>query len=510
MNKLLSEVLEDISHEYLISNEVISPIITKLSAEFYIKLSDFKNLSEQKWAEYQFPDNLYYLLKEKYDTIAQKESSTVKAELEAVNDVNESNKEYQKNNKGEEINNNVDENNKENEVNDNVDNDKANEDEEQIKKQKTTEPQLTNEEINEALTNIDNEIENINTRSDVIGLIEGILMNIMMYPKEEKYRKINSEKIKIRFPYNSVIDFFTLCKFTRDNYKADFLHYSKPSNWLRNILPAVYGHYEISYNPNNKDQPNNLKNSLRESLFKPYESTKQTKNENNKRKDKANANKKESEEEESEEESEEEESEEESDSEEDKEKENKLRHAYEEEKKRQHNIINSSVIVRLPKCYFLTNPSNLKTLRNIKRTHKYVPNKKDKELLESQKQLIKENKNKSTSEICKKFEKLLNREIVTAGDFYFHFPDNYIIKGTFGLVETIEDLYNFVRQYIINPDEDFDLLYGKQKYKLKETEKKLNKYKLDFTSPIILEVFFPEDYCKLKESEINKMKLNFI
>ena len=202
MNTLLSEVLEDISKEYSISNEVISPIITKLSAEFYIKLSDFKNLSEQKWAEYQFPDNLYYLLKEKYDTFAQKESSTVKAESEAVNDVNESKKEYQKNNKGEEINNNVEEdnkdNNKDNEVNDN---DKLNEDEEQIKKQKTMEPQLTNEEINEALTNIDNEIENINTRSDVIGLIEGILMNIMMYPKEEKYRKINSEKIKKQIFY---------------------------------------------------------------------------------------------------------------------------------------------------------------------------------------------------------------------------------------------------------------------------------------------------------------------
>jgi hypothetical protein len=54
------------------------------------------------------------------------------------------------------------------------------------------------------------------------------------------------------------------------------------------------------------------------------------------------------------------------------------------------------------------------------------------------------------------------------------------------------------------------LLYGKHKYKLKETDKKLNKYKFDFTSTIILEVFFPENYCRLKEREINKMKINFI
>ena len=166
MNKLLSEILEDISQEYSISNDVISPIITKLSAEFYIKLSDFKNLSEQKWAEYQFPDNLYYLLKEKYESIAQKETPTIKADLEVICDVDESNKEYQeRNNDNKETNNNIEDksNYKDNEVNDNnnVDNNKANDEsanelEEQINNKKTIEPQLTNEEINEAITNIDN------------------------------------------------------------------------------------------------------------------------------------------------------------------------------------------------------------------------------------------------------------------------------------------------------------------------------------------------------------------
>ena len=583
MNRLLSEVLDEISQDYSISQEKMSPIITQLSTQFYIKLRDFKNLSEQRWSQYKLPDNLYYLIKEKYDLcikndvlrISQNNFEIISSNTQSdnyyndfvddnyINNDNEDNKNQKENDnkKEDHIHNNKELNNgkenqtkkeikketqednieeeiqeeiveeiqkettddkKHDELNNNYikdNNDKVVSEEQQNKN--TSKSELQNEEINKALTKIDNEIENSTTRSEVIGLIEGVLKKIISNPKEDKYKRINIEKIKVKFPYTSINDFFTLCKFTKEDNNSQFLKYSNSIDWLNNILPTIYSHYDIQYDPNKNDQTNFLKSSIRESQFKLYEtistercldSSRNINNNNNNNYIKNSEKEKKIPNTEEKQSDKEEDKEKQSDKEKDKGKdsETKLIEAINNEKKRRINIIASSVIIRLPKCYFLTNQSYIKVLQNMKNVHKYIPKQQDKELLKSQQQLIKDNNSTSNNKFCKEFENLLKEPIIVAGDFFFQFPDNYVIKGTFSVNETITDLYNFTRQYIHNPNENFNLLYGEQNYILKESDTQIQNCECGNNYPIILKVFFPVIYCKLKESELNKMKVNLI
>ena len=66
MDAPLKKILKDIQNEYGMDDDMIDPIIKKLNKEFYFKLKDIKNLSEDTWNKFDLPTNLYYILNELY------------------------------------------------------------------------------------------------------------------------------------------------------------------------------------------------------------------------------------------------------------------------------------------------------------------------------------------------------------------------------------------------------------------------------------------------------------
>ena len=68
MDAPLKKILKDIQNEYGMDDDMIDPIIKKLNKEFYFKLKDIKNLTEDTWNKFELPTNLYYILNELYQT----------------------------------------------------------------------------------------------------------------------------------------------------------------------------------------------------------------------------------------------------------------------------------------------------------------------------------------------------------------------------------------------------------------------------------------------------------
>ena len=85
MDVPLKNILKDIQKEYDLDDEVIEPIIKKLNKEFYFKLKDIKNLSEDTWTKFDLPLNLYHILNEIYQTVLKDNSQKEKIKSENPN-----------------------------------------------------------------------------------------------------------------------------------------------------------------------------------------------------------------------------------------------------------------------------------------------------------------------------------------------------------------------------------------------------------------------------------------
>ena len=96
--------------------------------------------------------------------------------------------------------------------------------------------QLTKEEIDQGLNVIDREIKDKDQQREVLGLIEGVIHNLLNHPNEEKYKKININKIRRKYPYDSIMSFFALIKFKKYD-DPSFIKYIKEPSWLDNVIP---------------------------------------------------------------------------------------------------------------------------------------------------------------------------------------------------------------------------------------------------------------------------------
>ena len=111
---------------------------------------------------------------------------------------------------------------------------------------------LTKEEIDQGLNVIDREIKDRDQQREVLGLIEGVIHNLLNHPNEEKYKKININKIRRKYPYDSIMSFFSLIRFKRYE-DPSFIKYTKEPSWLDNVIPLMYAHYNIPYDKNKED-----------------------------------------------------------------------------------------------------------------------------------------------------------------------------------------------------------------------------------------------------------------
>ena len=124
--------------------------------------------------------------------------------------------------------------------------------------------QLSKEDIEKGLNEIDKELKDINNKREVLGLIEGIINNVITHPKEEKYRKINKNKITLKYPYESLFHFLSLLQFKTSTDDDSYIKYSKNAQLLNNIIPLIYEHYNIPYDYNRPGN-NSIKQSMKRS-----------------------------------------------------------------------------------------------------------------------------------------------------------------------------------------------------------------------------------------------------
>ena len=471
METSLNDILLSICKEYDLSEDSIQPIKIKLSKEFFFKLKDLKNLNKEKWKEYMLPDNLYNILLDKLNQ--EKKKTQVKIIKEISFEIIST-----------------------------------------IVHNKEEMVQLSKEDIERVLNEIDKEIKDINNKREVLGLIEGIINNVINHPKEDKYRKINKNKITLKYPYESLFHFLSLMQFKQSTEDDSYLKYSNDSQWLTNILPMVYDHYTLPYDyirPAN----NNIKQSMKRSgmtnrmisqsgvsvEYQPMK-TEPCPSNSSEVKNTIYDSKKE---------------------EENKEKEKKriLEDIYNKEKmqnksieelindenKRRELILEKAACIKMPKCYFMVKPLLYDIIvKEYSVKHKYIPKDEDITLFQNQKQIIKQRQNNTNNELIDKFYKLINTPIIVAKDCFFIFPDYFIIQGTFCFNESIKELYKFVRRYLHNSKEKFYLVYKQEK--VAENDLRLSELRIDHQT--CFEVVFPVMYCKLKEEELDKLKVQLI
>lgn len=503
METSIEEILTQICNEYNQPKKQIEPIIEKLNMEFYYKLKDVKNLSNEKWKEFKLPDNLYNLLIERFN----KENIIAKYEISTPVSIEITNKGEIK-----------------------------------THSQDVTNYQLTKKEIDDGLNEIDSEITDVNKQREVLGLIEGVVLNVINHPSEEKYRKINFEKIRKKYPYQSIGKFFNLIKFRKiAETDQTFIRYSKEVNWLANVVPLMYEHYHLKYDKS-KNATNTLRQCLKRSnLLNKWISQGEANYQDNQAKTetsdynpsvtsslyttrgdntKQDQNNMQSINEENKTEEpvflakyrqkkQEEQINQQLDEIHAKEKmENKtIRELINDEHKRRDIIVEKAVLVRMPKCYYLANSKNYQTLqKKYYKPHQYIPKDEDIQLFQNQKELMRKKENEGNKHDVEELQRLINTAITVGHDIFFVFPDNYVLQGTFCLHESTSELYNFIRKFIHNPRETFYLKYLNSK--INETQESINSLKLGF--PLRFDVVFPIIYCKLKDEEIEKLKVNII
>ena len=68
MESSLKDIIKEIGKEYNLKEETIDSYIEILTNQFYLKLKDIKNISENEWRSFGLPLNFYHLVKEKYES----------------------------------------------------------------------------------------------------------------------------------------------------------------------------------------------------------------------------------------------------------------------------------------------------------------------------------------------------------------------------------------------------------------------------------------------------------
>ncbi len=252
METSLDSILDLIKNSYSIDEEKISPIKKLLKKQFYFKAKDMKFLTYEKWLNYSLPDNLYFLITEKLNEIKSGKNIFIseKKNFENLEISNENNF----------IINNMKPINQ------------------LIKTIKTLENLFPNKnEINRNLIEIDNEIisksenENLNkNRENVFNLLESVFTNIICHPTEEKYRKINIEKLLKKINYKNVEKFLYALKFKKTN-DVNFIKFGKesvllnePVNCIHNFKNNNYEHFGLVKNEEEKNEANENKNEANE------------------------------------------------------------------------------------------------------------------------------------------------------------------------------------------------------------------------------------------------------
>ena len=254
MESTLSKILNDFCYQYNLEKSQVEPIIKKLNQEFYFRLKDMKHLTIEKWKNLKLPDNLFNILEEKYN-----ENLELGNNNENNNDDNElENNEFKNLNII-----------KESSFSIGIG---LNEFKNIIKK--IEENPINLNELEKNLNSLEIQINNNEKAIITFKIIGEIINNIITHPNDEKYKKININKILQKYPYNEIENIFNTIQFIKVpdssfiKYNLDIKFLSEPYSIIINKKNNIG-----NSNLNNVNQDNNnienVNNNQKETILPP-------------------------------------------------------------------------------------------------------------------------------------------------------------------------------------------------------------------------------------------------
>ena len=464
-------MIKEVGKEYEMEDEIINEIIKKLQKEFYIKLKHMKNLSIETWKQLDLPINLYYVLNELYQSalaeqqpkneqnIPKQSEPPIQIKQEKIpnpqiqntfqknqNEIYAKNKPQTQtqpnNNLIQNINNIIGKSNINNKILDN---------------------NSFQNTIHDNLSLLFAEIDNLDISRKVFKQIYTIISNIAHNPTNEKFRRFNIQKFTNTFKYKSIIPFFTSIGFKHVNEYMYLIGDAKNMSTVNTELNQFI-----------------IDNKIAETKFDPYKGSISSLGGNTEQMKKVAQN------------------------------EVNFEDLYYQEIERRNVIIKKAKIERNPKMFELEkNYSIGRIINTINQTDEDMTSNsnEDKMIIKKNLALIKEKENdRFTLKSRMRLEQLMKTPIYVKSDIRLKFPNEIILQGSFALYETIGDIYNFIRIYLKNKNDRFNI----------STTPPLKRYlKMDTTigneklyPNLLMYVNFEEEFSGLDENKTNNIKQN--
>ena len=368
MDAPLKKILKDIQKEYDMDDEVIDPIIKKLNKEFYFKLKDIKNLSEETWTKFDLPLNLYYILNELYQASLNQSSQNQNIQNQNIQNQNIQTQNPNQNFVQQPLQQPINQ-------------------QPYIPVQKpikssisTSENQEFNTEtIQMHLAKIFTDIDNIDISRDVFKFIYQIINNINHNPSDEKYRRINIKKLLMKYNYPSIKLFLNYLHFKEVD---EYMYLIGNCDFLFQIIPELNGFIKA--------------NKLAESNFNRYQASIASIGNNEEKLKEFTS------------------------------KQANFEDLYHEELNRRNNIINKTKVDRNPKAYEITSQYSLNNIiakmNEINDLDMISNSEDDKLIYKNAMDLIKENQNnRFTLKSRMHYENLMNTPIYVKNDIDLNF-----------------------------------------------------------------------------------------
>ena len=479
MDKSLKEIIKEVGKEYEMEDDIINEIIKKLQKEFYVKLKHMKNLSIETWKGLGLPINLYYVLNELYQSALAEQQpanqpnpqpqitqSLVQTYQEQVPNPQYQQKiqknqneipnqlrpqiQYQQN-KNSNQNNNILNNfiNNKNRPNNNTTNNNIN-----------ANDSLQNI-VHNNLSILFTEIDNLDISRKVFKQIYTIISNIAHNPNDEKFRRFNIKKFTSTYKYKSIYTLFSSLGFKNVDEYMYLIGDAKNMSIVNTELNKFI-----------RD------NKIAQTSFDPYKGSIASLGGNSEQMKKMAQN------------------------------EVNFEDLYYQEIQRRNGVIKAAKVDRNPKVFELEkNYSINRIINTINQTEEDMTSNsnEDKMIIKKNLALIKEKENdRFTLKSRMRLEQLMKTPIYVKSDIRLKFPNELILQGSFALYETIGDIYNFIRIYLKNKNDQFNISTTpplKRYLKMEETIMNEKLY-----PNLLMYINFENEFSGLEEEKIKGIK----
>ena len=454
MDKSLKEIIKEVGKEYEMDDEIINDIIKKLQKEFYVKLKHMKNLSIDTWKSLGLPINLYYVIFELYQSALNEQQSSLPQPQQPLNTINVINEKQTYNPPQQtqplqqnQIYNN---NNKQQTPLNNVIN---------IIKNENNISNIVHNDLSILFT----EIDNLDISRQVFKQIYTVITNIAHNPLEDKFRRFNINKFISKFKYKSIIEFFLHIGFKRVD---EYMYLVGDAKNITEVMTEL--------NKFIRD------NKIAQTTFDPYKGSISSISGNEEKLKKVQTT------------------------------EVNFEDLFYQEIDRRNNIIKNSKIERKPRLYELEKNYSLNQIINTinQNEDELISNSnEDKMIIKKNLALLKEKENdRFTLKSRTRLEQLMKTPIYVKSDIRLKFPNEQILQGSFALFEKVGDIYNFIKNYLKDKNEKFNISTTPPLKRYLKMENTIQEEKL--YPNLLMYVNFEEQYSGLDEEKTKDIKAN--